>query len=200
MFDAALVPLVTRLLLPTARFLYRKGILADQVTICGFIVGSAALPLLAFGHFKLALGAILANRICDGLDGALARLQGPTDRGAFLDIALDFVFYAMVVLGFACANPSQNALAASVLLASFMGTGSSFLAFSVIAERRKLTSKDFPTKGIFYLGGLAEGAETIMVFTVMCLWHPAFPWLAYGFSVLCWLTTTARWREGYRLF
>jgi len=200
MFDAALAPLVTRLLSPAARLLHRKGVLADQVTICGFVIGSMALPLLAFGHFYGALGAILANRLFDGLDGVLARLQGPTDRGAFLDIALDFVFYATVVLGFACANPSQNALPAAVLLTSFMGTGSSFLAFSIIAERRKLTSATFSTKGIFYLGGLTEGAETIAAFSVMCLWPVAFPLLAYGYSIACSITMFARWREGYRIF
>jgi phosphatidylglycerophosphate synthase len=60
----------------------------------------------------------------------VARLSCPTDRGAFLDIALDFVFYALVPLGFALADPAANALPAAVLIAAFVGTGSSFLAFS----------------------------------------------------------------------
>ncbi|MCA3628729.1 MAG: CDP-alcohol phosphatidyltransferase family protein [Methylobacterium sp.] len=200
MFDARLAPLATRLLAPAAHWLDRRGLSADQVTLTGFGIGLLAVPLLAAGQFGWALAAILANRVADGLDGTLARLRGPTSRGAFLDIALDFAFYALVVLGFALADPERNALPAAVLLTAFIGTGSSFLAFSVIAERKGLVSTDFTGKGIFYLGGLAEGAETIAFFLLAGLWPQAFPWLAYGFAFACLLTTLSRWREGYRHF
>lgn len=200
MFDSTLAPLVSRVLTPAASRLLRAGIHADQVTIGGFLIGSAALPLLASGYFGWALVAISINRLLDGLDGTLARLRKPTHRGAFLDIALDFVFYALVVLGFALADPDRNALPAAVLLAAFVGTGSSFLAFSVIAERAQLRSDAFPGKGIFYLGGLTEGAETIALFAAMCLWPGAFPVLAYGFAAACAVTTATRWWTGYRQF
>ena len=62
---------------------------------------------------------LLLNRALDGLDGALARLSRVTDRGAFLDIGLDFVFYAAIPLAFAVSDPAANALAAAVLLAAF---------------------------------------------------------------------------------
>lgn len=200
MFDSTLAPVVSRLLAPVARRCDGWGVRADQVTIGGFLIGSAALPLLALGCFGWALLAILTNRLLDGLDGTLARLQGPTNRGAFLDIALDFVFYAVVVLGLALSDPDRNALPAAVLLTAFIGTGSSFLAFSVIAERSQLKSDAFPGKGIVYLGGLTEGAETIALFVVMCLWPGVFPALAYGFAAACALTTAIRWCEGYRRF
>ncbi|WP_435891264.1 CDP-alcohol phosphatidyltransferase family protein, partial [Klebsiella pneumoniae] len=45
-----------------------------------------------------ALGAAVC--LLDGLDGALARRRGLTDAGGFLDIALDFLFYALVPFGF----------------------------------------------------------------------------------------------------
>ena len=54
----------------------------------------------------------------------MARLTAPTDRGAFLDITLDFLFYASIPLAFAVADPAANALPAAVLLAAFIGTGS----------------------------------------------------------------------------
>lgn len=200
MIDATLAPIVSRLLTPAARWFDARGIRADQVTIGGFLIGFMALPLLSMGYFELALVAVSINRLLDGLDGTLARLQGPTNRGAFLDIALDFMFYALVMLGFALADPSQNALPAAVLLAAFIGTGSSFLAFSVIAERAQLKSDAFPGKGIFYLGGLTEGAETIALFAVMCLWPEVFPVLAYAFAAACAVTTLTRWWEGYRRF
>ena len=138
--------------------------------------------------------------VADGLDGEVARRTGPTDRGAFLDIALDFVFYALFPLGFALADPDTNALPALVLVTSFVGTGSSFLAFSVIAERRGLSAEDYPTKGIYYLGGIAEGSETIGIFVAMCLFPGAFPVLALAFAMLCFVTTLTRWLAGWQLF
>lgn len=200
MIDAALLPHLRRLLLPVARRMAALGIRADQVTLAGFGLGLLALPALWAGAYGLALAFILLNRLADGLDGELARLHGPTDRGAFLDIALDFLFYALVPLGFVLADPAQNAVAGAVLIASFIGTGSSFLAFAVIAERRGLTSAAFPKKGIFYLGGLTEGFETIAVFLLMCLFPAAFPVLALIFAAACFVTTALRWWQGWKVF
>lgn len=200
MIDAALLPHLRRLLLPVARRMSALGIRADQVTLAGFGLGLLALPALWAGAYGLALAFILLNRLADGLDGELARLHGPSDRGAFLDIALDFLFYALVPLGFVLADPAQNAVAGAVLIASFIGTGSSFLAFAVIAERRGLTSAAFPKKGIFYLGGLTEGFETIAVFLLMCLFPAAFPVLALIFAAACFVTTALRWWQGWKVF
>jgi hypothetical protein len=105
-----------------------------------------------------------------------------------------------VPFGFALADPAANALAASALLLSFVGTGSSFLAFAVIAEKRGLSSASFPMKGIYYLGGLTEGTETILVFTAMCLWPEHFAAIAWLFAILAILTTLSRWWWGWRLF
>ena len=199
MIDAKLLPLQRRLLRPMALGLVTFGVRADQVTITGFLVGIVALPLLASEQYIWTLVFILLNRLLDGIDGELARLTITTDRGAFLDIALDFVFYALIPLGFALANVTENALAAAVLLAAFVGTGSSFLAFSMMAEKRKLHAQKFPNKGLYYLGGLTEGAETIAVFVAFCLWPNLFTPLAYGFAFACGLTTLSRWLQGWHL-
>ena len=110
------------------------------------------------------------------------------------------MFYGLFPLGFALYDPATNALPAAVLIASFIGTGSSFLAFSIIAEKRGITSDQYPTKGIYYLGGLTEGFETIALFVAMCLFPFAFPWLAYVFAGLCFVTTLTRWLAGWRMF
>jgi phosphatidylglycerophosphate synthase len=183
-----------------AQALAARGVGADQVTLVGFALGLLALPALWAGLWPLALVLILLNRLADGLDGAIARIVGPTDRGAFLDIALDFLFYALVPLGFALADPARNALPAAVLIAAFVGTGSSFLAFASIAAKRGLQAGAYPAKGIYYLGGLTEGAETIAVFVAMCLWPAAFPALALLFAAACLLTTLSRWLIGWRAF
>lgn len=199
MIDAALLPLQRRLLHAPARRLVALGVTADQITIAGFVAGALSLPALAFGAYWLALGLILLNRAMDGLDGAVARVSEPTDRGAFLDIALDFVFYALVPLGFALANPLDNALPAAVLIAAFVGTGSSFLAFAAIAAKRNISTATYPSKGIYYLGGLTEGFETIVVLVAMCLFPSLFPVLAYVFATACLVTTLSRWRQGWTM-
>jgi phosphatidylglycerophosphate synthase len=175
------------------------GVTANQLTFAGFLVGISAVPLLASNHYRLALLAILLNRFLDGLDGAVARATSVTDRGAFLDIALDFLFYGAIPLGFSLADPAGNAQAAAVLLFSFIGTGSSFLAASVIAGKRNMTAPQF-RKGIFFTTGLMEGFETALFFALMCVLPSHFPIIAYVFAALCLLTTLLRLLNGWRIF
>ena len=191
---AALKPALER----AARLIVRAGVGADAVTWAGFGVGMAAALAIAQRQFGWGLALMLASRLADGLDGAVARLTTPTDRGAYLDIALDFLFYASIPLAFAIADPAANALPAAVLLAAFVGTASGFLAFAVMAERRQLRSADYPAKGLYYLGGLTEASETIACFVLMCLWPQHFAWWAHGFAVLCGVTIVARLAAGWR--
>ena len=200
MFDAALLPLQRRILTPPGRYLAARGVRADQITLAGCAIGLAAAAAAALGLYWLALLGLAINRLADGLDGAVARETGPSDRGAFLDIALDFVFYAAFPLGFVLADPGANAVAGAVLLASFILSGTSFLAFAVIAAKRGLNAADYPTKGIFYLGGLTEGSETIAVFALFCLFPGAFPVLAFVFAAACAVTGASRLIAGWQAF
>jgi phosphatidylglycerophosphate synthase len=200
MIDAAILPLQRRVLQPPAEALVARGVRADQITVVGLVIGLLAAGTAAMGLFTLALVGLFLNRLADGLDGAVARLTEPTDRGAYLDIALDFVFYAAFPLGFALADPDANALPAAVLLASFVLSGTSFLAFSIIADRRGLTAQDYPTKGIYYLGGLTEGAETIAFFAAFCLFPAAFPVLALIFAAGATITGATRYVAAWQLF
>jgi phosphatidylglycerophosphate synthase len=199
MLDRLAVSLLRPSLTRAARGLASVGLHADHVTLIGFSIGIAAAAAIATQHFVAGLALLLLSRLCDGLDGALARLTAPTDRGAFLDITLDFLFYAAIPLAFAVADPAANALAAAVLLAAFVGTGSSFLAFSVLAAQRGLKSEAYPSKGIYYLGGLTEATETIVCFAAMCLWPSYFPLLALVFAALCVLTIATRLWAGWQL-
>jgi phosphatidylglycerophosphate synthase len=192
MLDRAAIAVLKPLIDAGARALVRRGIGADAVTLAGFGIGIAAAVAIGLGLHAWGLALLLASRLADGLDGAVARLTHTTDRGAFLDITLDFLFYASIPLAFALADPSANALPAAVLLAAFIGTGSSFLAFAVLAERRGLASSAFPQKGFFYLGGLTGATETLICFGLMCVWPERFAWWAYGFAALCALTIATR--------
>ena len=58
------------------RKLSSMGITANQVTITGFALGMMVLPLLALQMYYWALFVGTINRVCDALDGAIARDQG----------------------------------------------------------------------------------------------------------------------------
>lgn len=200
MLDRLAVAWLRPAMMAGARMLARAGISANGITLLGFAIGMAAALAIAFGFFLPGAALILLSRLCDGLDGAVARQTRATDAGGFLDIALDFVFYASIPLAFALADPGANALAAAVLLTAFIGTSSSFLAFAAFASKRGMASLDWPDKSIYFLGGLTEATETLTLFMAMCLWPQHFAPLAYGFAALCAITTASRIWWGWRAF
>ncbi len=197
MLDKAATKLIQPAVNAMARGLHALGIGANTLTLAAFITGIGAALLVAGSQFLPGIACILISRTLDALDGAVARLAVPTDAGGFLDITLDFLFYASIPLAFAFANPLQNALPAAVLLAAFVGTTSSFLAFAALAAKRKLHSAAYPNKSFYFLGGLTEATETLACFLAMCIWPRYFPELAYGFAALCAVTTTTRIAGGF---
>ena len=100
MLDASLRRVVDRPLALAAGRLVALGVHANGITVAGFGAGLMAAAAIATGHYWVGLGLVIANRLLDGLDGAVARLTRPTDLGAFLDIAFDFIFYASVPFAF----------------------------------------------------------------------------------------------------
>ncbi len=200
MFDRMMLALTKPMVDRVARRLVSYGVTANQVSFVGFGLGLSSAVLIAHGNIMLAIVPLLLNRLLDGIDGAVARFSAPTDRGAFIDITLDFLFYAAVPLAFAFCNPQSNALAAAVLLASFIGTGVSFLAYAIMAEKRGEKSTAYPSKSFYYLGGLTEGFETVVCFVAMCLWPQYFPLIASIYAVMCCITTLTRLVAGWQAF
>lgn len=196
-------PLARKLIDPPldalGRRLARFGVSANAVTVAGFLPGMAAAAAIAGEHYLLGLALFAVNRLADGLDGAVARAAGKTDLGGYLDIVLDFLVYAAIVLGFALARP-ENALPAAVLLASFIGTGTTFLAFAILAAKHRIETESRGAKSLYYLGGLTEGFETIAVFVAFCLWPGWFAVLAYVFAAACALTIASRIAVAARTF
>jgi phosphatidylglycerophosphate synthase len=200
MLDRTLTALIKPGITRLARGLQGLSLSANQVTIAGFLIGLGAAFLIAGQAYVAGALAIFISRLFDALDGALARLTQATDAGGFLDITLDFLFYASIPLAFAVADPARNALPAAVLLAAFVGTGSSFLAFAVIAAQRGLSNLAVPDKSFYFLGGLTEATETLAFFAAMCIWPQHFATLAYVFAALCAITIVTRIGWGWRAF
>jgi phosphatidylglycerophosphate synthase len=189
--DAKIRPLIDPPLNALGRALAGAGVSANALTFTGLSLGLGGAAAIAFGHIGWGLALIVANRLLDGLDGAVARVRGPSDLGGYFDIVADFAFYVSVPVGFGILS-AANTLPALVLVASFVLTGVSFLAFAVIAGKRGATTQAHGRKSFFYSTGLAEGTETIAVFIAMCLWPAWFAPLAYGYAALCVLTLFQR--------
>ncbi len=174
------------------RRLAATGIPANAVTLAGFVLAAIAALFIAAQFWLAGLAFILLSRLCDGLDGAVARATQRTDFGGYLDIVLDFAFYGLVPLAFAIALPQENAVAAGVLLLSFYVNGASFLAFAVMAEKRGLHEGARGPKSFLFSTGLAEAGETLAVFAAMCLFPGWFPALAYLFAAVVFYTALSR--------
>ncbi|MEM9312631.1 MAG: CDP-alcohol phosphatidyltransferase family protein [Pseudomonadota bacterium] len=191
MFDARLRPLIDPPLNAMARVITKTGVSANTLTFVGLALGLGGATAIAFDALWLGLALIVANRVFDGLDGAVARATVPTALGGYFDIVADFAFYVSVPLGFGALSPA-NTLPALVLVASFVLTGVSFLAFAVVAAERGKSTQAHGKKSFFYSTGLAEGTETIAVFLVMCLLPGWFAVIAYAYAALCVLTVFQR--------
>lgn len=191
MLDAKLRPLIDPPLNRAGSALARAGISANVLTFTGLALGLSGAVAIAFGEIWLGLAMIVANRLFDGLDGAVARASQTTALGGYFDIVADFAFYVSIPLGFGILA-EENTLPALVLVASFVLTGVSFLAFAVIAAQRGDETDAHGKKSFFYSTGLAEGAETIAVFVAMCLFPAWFATIAFGYAALCVLTVFQR--------
>ncbi|MEI7852181.1 MAG: CDP-alcohol phosphatidyltransferase family protein [Planctomycetota bacterium] len=196
MLDTTLRKLVNPALNPIATMLVKTGISANSITIIGFLIGVVGWIALALNLYYLALGIIVINRIFDGLDGLMAQKTTKTEIGGYLDIVLDFIFYSGVPFFFVIGKPEVG-LPASFLIFSFIGTGSSFLAYSVIAAKHNIKNEKYKSKAIYYLGGLTEGTETIAFFLFICIKPDKFTEAAWIFGGLCWITTFTRIYTAY---
>ena len=192
MLDIAARRLIDPSLNRMGRALAGQGIAANAVTLVGLALGLLAALLIGLNHSWLALLPLLACRLADGLDGAVARATQRTDFGGFLDIAADFLFYGAIPLGFVWVNPALNGVAGAFLLTSFYFNGASFLGYAIIAEKRGMQTQAQGLKSLYFSNGLLEGTETILFFVALCLWPAHFSTLAWVFGAACFATGTLR--------
>ena len=201
MLDGVLRKVIDPVLNRWGRDLAARGWTADGMTALGLGLGLGATLMLALGlPGWLALLPLLAGRVADGLDGAIARAGQKSDFGGYLDIMADFLFYGAVPFALALRAPEVNALAAAFVLFSFYANGASFLGFAVLAEKRGMQTADRGEKSLYFTAGLLEGSETILYFSAICLWPGAFAPLSWGFGALCLVTAAARVALARRVF
>ncbi|MEM9430470.1 MAG: CDP-alcohol phosphatidyltransferase family protein [Pseudomonadota bacterium] len=182
------------------RRLAATGLSANAVTMVGLGLGLLAALCIALGANLAALVLLLASRLADGLDGAVARATQKTDFGGYLDIAADFLFYGAVPMAFVFQDPAGNGAAGAFLLTSFYFNGTSFLGFAILAEKRRMETTARGVKSLYFTGGLLEGTETILFFVLLCLLPQYFAPLAWIFGGLCFVTAASRLVLARRVF
>ncbi|MDP3195722.1 CDP-alcohol phosphatidyltransferase family protein [Tabrizicola sp.] len=175
------------------RWLAARGASADAVTVVGLALGltGAALVALGFSGVIVAL-LVLASRLADGLDGAVARARGKSDFGGYLDIVCDFTFYGAIPFAFVLCDPASNGAAGAFLLAAFYVNGATFLGYAILAAKRGMETVSRGEKSLYFTAGLLEGTETILFFLLIVLIPTVFVPAAWIFGALCLVTAAAR--------
>ena len=175
MLDATARRVLDRPLSRLARLVDLPSVSPNRLTLLGLATGLASAATAAGQLWWWALGLWWFSRAMDGLDGPLARRRrGAADgnaetshcseAGGFLDITADFVVYGATVVGVAIGATDQydvDWLPFLFVLLAYYLNGTAFLAFSSIAERTGRRRED--GRSLSFLGGLAEGTETIVV-------------------------------------
>jgi len=191
MFDRQIQKYTQRPLQYIAKF-FLKFISPNNMTLIGFSFGVLMCFTIIIDQYFIAIIFLFLNRLSDGLDGAMARLQTPTPLGGYLDIVLDFLIYGGFVLSFGITE-QNNTLLSMVLLFCYIGTGSTFLAKAAILPSltNQNLNEEIP-KSFYYAVGLVEGTETI-IFMFLCLLFPnLFIYLASIFILFCLITIVFR--------
>ncbi|MBG6226649.1 phosphatidylglycerophosphate synthase [Arthrobacter sp. CAN_A2] len=215
MFDTRLRRVLAPALERAAALLDVPWISPNRLTGANLVLGLASAGLAAAQLWVPALIAWLLCRLADGLDGPLARRRAhpaadrvhagsprhmsDTGQGGFWDICADFVIYGATVLGVAVgATAGFDApwLPFLLVLFAYYINGSAFLAFSSIAEKTGRTIDD--GRSLSFLGGLAEGTETVIVHSLWLL-LPFVAWqIALVWAVLVCISAAHRIIAGYR--
>lgn len=183
------------------RRLAARGWGADSLTLIGFGLGMAAAAAISLGVAPaVALVPLLAGRLADGLDGAVARATTKTDFGGYLDIVCDFAFYGAIPLAFVLRDPGANGVAGGFMILSFYVNGTTFLAYAILAEKRQMETTAQGEKSLYYSVSLLGGTETIACFVALCLWPEHFATIGWIYGTLCFASALLRVLQARGMF
>lgn len=200
MLDIPIRKRIDPLLNSMAGLIAKTGLSANSLTFTGFFCGLAGAVSLLFQAYWIALFFLALNRLCDGLDGALARRLNTHESGfgGYLDIVLDMIVYAAWPCAFAIGLHDPNSyMAICFLLVAYIGTATSFLALSSILSAKGVEADE--SKSLIFGRGLAEGTETAVYMALICLIPSAFIMLTIAYGLLCYATIIQRGYQAHSL-
>ncbi len=191
MFDSYLRNLKDRVGQPLVRRMPRLNPII--ISLIGFGFGLGAAVLAIFGLYFWALVLWLLNRLMDGLDGLVARIQAQhSDLGGYLDFILDVIVYAALPMAIVMGDGRIEGWAwLSIMLAIFYVNIGSWLYLSSIMEKRALHGLDILTT-IIMPPGLIGGFETILFYSAFLIFPGYMHILFIIFSVLVLFTIIQR--------
>jgi phosphatidylglycerophosphate synthase len=210
MLDSKIRSIIDPPLNTIARFIVRLKISANMMTSTGLFFAGLCFYALSTQYYMLALCFLVMNRLCDGLDGPIARncnarsaqpvkSKASGHFGGYYDILSDFVLYAGFPFFFVLGAP-DNVLQGAFLLFAIVLSAVSFLGYAIMAEKAQMQTDAQGQKGFYYMAGLMEGTETIIFLCLMCLFPQYFSALALTFGGLCLLTVVIRLMLAWRVF
>jgi phosphatidylglycerophosphate synthase len=165
-FDDQLREIKERVLRPVAAKVWVPSAFATSAIGLSFGIGAALAA--ANGWIAVSLALWLLNRLCDGLDGDIARLRGTASPlGGYLDLLFDVIVYSAVPMGIAWHVGTKAVwIACAVMLASFyVNTLSWNLLSALMTSRGELANRTT----VIIPRGFIEGAETIVAYCLFLM-------------------------------
>jgi len=187
------------------RKLFFNKISANTITLLALTTGllsslSIFLSGMLIWEIELIICAtslMVTSFLLDVLDGALARIEGPTIFGGILDIFSDRAVEVSIIIAIISLDQINLMWAGIISLGSIILCITMFLLVGGIVEAKDLEDTK---KVIFYRKGLMERGETfIFLFLIMILfsWRVIMLWI---FAFLILLTAILRLRDAYLIF
>ncbi|SFN83710.1 CDP-alcohol phosphatidyltransferase [Geodermatophilus obscurus] len=200
MLDGTTRRLVAPALEALAARVDRPAVTPDRVTLLGLALGLGSAVAAATALWIPALVLWLLSRVADGLDGVLARRRAaagepPSAAGGYLDVTADFLVYGATVAGVAIGWGGSLLPFVAVLVAYYLN-GATFLAFSSLAERTGRRLDD--GRSLSFLGGLAEGTETVLVHSLWLVLPGHAGTIAWVWAGVVGVSGVQRMVAGYR--
>jgi len=202
MFDLLLREFKEKLLSPFAKWVARF-FSATQLSVVGFVFGLATCLLIIQQQYIAANVFWWLNRICDGIDGVIARLtDSQTELGAFLDIGFDFTIYALIPPCLAIAQPEQEMLPLVVCFleaAYFVNAGLLFHASALCEKRLQGAVVKGERTSVSMPPGLIEGFETMIAYSIFIAMprHDLVLFTVFGFCVFITICQRFLWAVQY---
>ncbi len=166
----------SKLLLPLARKL--KKIPANIITALGLLFAFLAFLGFLFNYLIIIIICLFITEFFDQLDGVVARIQGPTQLGAFLDSTLDRIGDFFMLVGVILSGYTNLVVGLLVLIGAFL---------------TPYTRAKIEALGIDNLNGVGliertDRVPILLIGSILQIWFPTSIWwtmiiLAIGTNV-----------------
>ena len=180
MLEALLRRPLDGLLAPAAAWLHARKVRSLALTVCAFLCNAVAMLDIGHRNYLLGLGLLAIAGLFDLLDGPVARAEGQTPFGAYLDLVLSLTAAAGIAFAFALAAPDR------ALAAMFLMLG---LVARTAAESGARSAMSVP---VAVATGLVGKCELFVTFALACLFPDWFSIAAYLVGILCFVSAGSR--------